>query len=142
MSTIIEFFVAPDDEVAAGVVQGGPGEDLKPVTYGNFDVWTSMVEWESILLDKDLDEVLETGGPDSVGHDGGALVFLLPPDVTKALAEADAGTLGTMAERWAALRTKEGQDIDIELAREMVGEMASLAVDAEASKGAIYCWVC
>lgn len=77
-----------------------------------------------------------------MGHDEGALVFLLPSDVTKALAEADADTLGTVAERWAALRTKEGQEIEIELAREMVGEVASLAVDAEASKASIYCWVC
>jgi hypothetical protein len=142
MSSIIEFFVAPDDGVAAGVVRGGPGKDLKQATYGNFDVWTTLVEWESILLDRDLDELIDTGGPDVVGHDDGTLVLLVPPELTTALADAKGDRLDGLIERWIALRAEDGEDIEDELAHDLLGEMAWLAADAERTKSSLYCWVC
>ncbi|MFI7651010.1 hypothetical protein ACIBTZ_33855 [Micromonospora sp. NPDC049460] len=49
MSSIIKFFVACDNTIARGVVGNGPGEDFESATYGNFDVWSTLEEWESLL---------------------------------------------------------------------------------------------
>ncbi|MEV4535485.1 hypothetical protein AB0J82_16810 [Asanoa sp. NPDC049518] len=138
MSTIITFFVAPDNETAAGVAEGGPGPDLQVAEYGNFDVWEAIEEWESILLHRDLDEVIADGGADVVSDDGAPLVLCIPPALTTALAGADDEVLSTAATRWVAL----GADLDEELAREMLGELAALSAAAEQTKGGVYVWVC
>ncbi|MEE6259710.1 hypothetical protein [Plantactinospora sonchi] len=142
MSSIIRFFVAPDDAVAAGVAEGGPGADLRQATYGNFDVWLTLEEWESILLNRDLDEVGDAGGPDILSGADGPVVLLVPPELTKALAEADDDTLERAVGRWIALRAEEGEDIEDELAHELLGEVAALSADAERTRGGLYCWIC
>ncbi|MFC6016897.1 hypothetical protein ACFP2T_11850 [Plantactinospora solaniradicis] len=142
MSSIIEFFVAPDDAVATSVAKDGPGPDLKPATYGNFDVWSTLAEWESILLDRDLDEVIDAGGPDVLSDGDGPLVLLVPPPLTKALAQLRDDTLANVVERWIALRAEDDEEIEDELAHDLIGELAALSADAERTRGALYCWIC
>ncbi|MDI6097367.1 hypothetical protein QLQ12_01965 [Actinoplanes sp. NEAU-A12] len=137
MSTIIKFFVAADDTIAAGVMQAGPGPDLAPVTYGNFDVWSALEEWESFLLRRDLAEIVADGGPIEVDEDDDIVVLRVPPAFTRALADADEVTLDDTAGRWNA----KGE-IDRELAREIVGAVATLAATAVRTEGSLYCWVC
>ncbi|WP_433788834.1 hypothetical protein [Actinoplanes sp. CA-252034] len=133
MSTIIEFFIAADDESAAGAVQDGPGPDADMVTYGNFDALESIEEWESLLTGRDADDV---EGPDVLGDDG-PLVLVFPSALTGALA----GDVSGVAARWVRLRADEGEEIDEELAEEIVAEVAALAGRARATGAGLYCRV-
>ena len=142
MSTIIDFFVAADDAAAAGVARGGPGEELEPATYGNFDVWSALAEWESVATGCDLEELLASGGPAVVSGDDEPLVLVVPPALTAALAQAGPVALSRFAEQWIALRAEEGEEIEEELARDLLGELASLATKAARTGGSLYCWIC
>ncbi|GIF69739.1 hypothetical protein Ais01nite_77740 [Asanoa ishikariensis] len=142
MSSIITFFVAPDHATAAGVAKGGPGRDLQVAEYGNFAVWAAIEEWESILLDRDLEEIIATGGADVLtGGEDEPIVLFLPPALTQALASAGDDVLGSTATRWVALRADDGDVIDEELARAMLNDLATLATAAEDSKGGLYVWI-
>jgi hypothetical protein len=134
MSSIITFFVAPDNTVAGSVADDGPGHSFESVTYGNFDVLSSLEEWESLLVTRDLEEFIADGSAEVVGGEDGPLVLLVPPDLTKVLAEADRQTLRRTAARWTELRAKEGETIDDELAHELVREVAALSAAAERTK--------
>jgi hypothetical protein len=79
MSSIIKFFVARDDAAAAAVAVDGPPSTLEPAEYGNFDVFSTIEEWQSILTDRDLEEVIAEGGPDVVSGDDEPIVLLVPP---------------------------------------------------------------
>jgi hypothetical protein len=143
VSSIIEFFVAPDDTAAAGVAERGPGGSFESATYGNFDVWSTLVEWESILGSRGLVELMTSGGPEVVaGSDGFPVVLVAPRDLTIALAGADDHMLGTTAERWVELREEEGEIIDDELAQQVIREVAALAVGAARTGESLYCWIC
>ncbi|WP_256122569.1 hypothetical protein [Streptomyces sp. LUP47B] len=45
MSTIVEFFAAPDDASAALVLQTGPRRAFESLSFGNFDPEEGVVEW-------------------------------------------------------------------------------------------------
>ncbi|MET8152445.1 hypothetical protein ACIBSW_09975 [Actinoplanes sp. NPDC049668] len=142
MSSIIKFFVAPDDAAAAALAVDGPGADLEPAVYGNFDVISTLEEWESVLTGRDLEELIDSGGADVVSGDDEPLVLLVPPALTGALAGADAHALAAAAGRWIALRAEEGETIDEELAEEILGELAALSSRAAKTGGSLYCWIC
>lgn len=130
MSTLITFFVAGDESVAEAAVDGGPGDDLLTAEFGNFDVWNSIEEWETLLLG--------TGeGPGVLGE--GPLVLAFPAALTAALAAADVGDLSG---RWAIEETANGQELEPEIAREIVGEVARLAGSAQRTGAGLYCWWC
>jgi hypothetical protein len=139
VSSIIEFFVAPDDTAAAGIAENGPGSSFESATYGNFDVWSTLVEWESILTSRGLEEPITSGGPHVVTGGGSPVVLITPRELTRALAGADDHTLSTTAERWAGLREEDGETIDDELAQELVREVATLAVGAVRTGKSLYC---
>ncbi|WP_127502624.1 hypothetical protein [Actinoplanes solisilvae] len=141
MSTIIEFFVVADDAAAAAVARGGPRAELEPLELGNFDVWSALAEWESILTGHDLDELFTSGGPDVVSPDDEPLVLRVPAALTAALAQADAATVNRAAEQWNDLQTAEGEQA-IEDAGEILGEVAAQARKAVRAGGALYCWIC
>ncbi|MBE8525331.1 hypothetical protein ILP97_48985 [Amycolatopsis sp. H6(2020)] len=140
MSSIIEFFVAPDDTAAAGVAENGPGGRFESAVHGNFDVWSTLVEWESLLTGRSLEEFTTGDGPRVVtGNDGLPVVLATAGELTRALAAAGDHRLGTTAEQWAGLREEEGETIDGELARELVKEVAALAAGAVRTGSALYC---
>lgn len=142
MSSIIEFFVAPDDTAAAGVVEIGPGGRFESAVHGNFDVWSTLVEWESILTGGRLEDFATGDGPQVVTGDGLPAVLAVAGELTRALAAADDHRLGTAAEQWAGLRADDGETIDGELARELVAEVAALAAGAVRTGSALYCRIC
>jgi len=143
MSSIIEFFVACDDDAAVSVAGAGPSGSFESTTYGNFAVWSAIEEWESILTSRSLEEIVTSGGPNVVaGGDGVPVVLTVPGDLTKALAAADDHMLSSAAERWVELRDEDGDPIDGELAQEIVKEVAALAVGAVRTGKSLYCWIC
>ncbi|GAA4610237.1 hypothetical protein BJY16_007742 [Actinoplanes octamycinicus] len=128
MSTIITFYTAANDDAAE---EPGPGRDA--VEYGNFDVFASLEEWESLLLNRSLDDV---DGPEQINDDE-PLIFSFLPALTKALAAADRRTLDTVTRKWIAARAEEGEEIDPELARAILTDLAGLA----RSRRRLYCQV-
>ncbi|AEV85976.1 hypothetical protein ACWT_4959 [Actinoplanes sp. SE50] len=128
MSTIITFFTAANDDAAD---DHGPGRDA--VAFGNFDIFASLEEWESLLLRRDLDDV---DGPEQINDDE-PLIFSFLPAVTKALAAADRRTLDTVSREWVAARAGDGEELDPELAREILDAVAGLA----RSRRRLYCRV-
>ena len=141
MSTIIEFFVVPDDSAASALARRGPGDELEPAELGNFDVWSALAEWESVLTGHDLEELFASGGPDVVSADDEPLVLRVSAALTAALAQAGPAILSRAAAQWNDLQTAEGEDI-VEAADEILGEIAALARKAERTGGALYCWIC
>ncbi|MBB2947482.1 hypothetical protein FB565_007253 [Actinoplanes lutulentus] len=142
MSSIITFFVVADDAVAAALAGSGPGADLAIAEYGNFDVWTTLTEWESLATGRDLDEVEDDGGADMVSDADEPVVLAFPPALTEALAAADAPALNRLASRWIELRAEEGEEIDEELANDLLGEVAGLAAEAVKAGASLYVWIC
>ncbi|MFC4068545.1 hypothetical protein [Actinoplanes subglobosus] len=134
MSTIIRFFVAPDDDTAAAAREHGPGKGADTVTFGNFDVYLALEDWECILTGRDLGDVQ---GPDVLGDDG-PMVLVVPSALTEALA----GDVTGVAARWSELQADEGETIDEELAAEIVAGVAALAVRARRIGSGLYCWWC
>ncbi|WP_433360981.1 hypothetical protein ACQPZX_27660 [Actinoplanes sp. CA-142083] len=136
MSSIIEFFVAPDDDAAADVLEDGPSDEYETASYGNFDVFSTIEEWEQIFTGGD------TGGGEVVaGDDDEPLVLLLPSALTAALAAASRDQLADVTDQWLDLRAEEGEEIDEALAAELVSEVAGLATEAARAGASLYCWV-
>ena len=157
-SIIITFFVVADDPAAAALAGPGPGDDLPTAKYGNFDVWTTLTEWESLATGRDLEEIEDEGGADMVSGADEPVVLAFPAALTEALAAAAAAaaaagaagvgagagarTLSRLAEAWIELRAEEGEEIDEELANDLLGELAGLAVEAVKTGGSLYVWIC
>jgi len=139
MSSIIRFFVAPDDEVAATVVDGGPDDTFEAVTYGNFDADLALLEWDSLLTGRAFDDLLLASASGVItDEDDGALIVAASAELQQALSRASTADLGRIARLWAVERAAEGEVIDPELAREILTELGRLSRTAEHR---LYCWV-
>jgi hypothetical protein len=142
MSTIIDFFVAPDDAAAAGVVHGGPRGTFETVTYGNFDVFLALGEWDAAFGAGTGSTATTVDDPDVVaGGDPDPWILAVPPGLVRALAGADRPALAA-AERWVHDQAAEGIELDAQLFTEMFDELAGLARTATESGGSTCCWVC
>ncbi|MFE1877500.1 hypothetical protein ACFW9N_42785 [Streptomyces sp. NPDC059496] len=143
MSTVITFFVAPDDTAAALVLQTGPGRACESVSFGNFDPEEAVVEWEGLLAGGGFEELVEAGEPRIVAgqDDGGRVVFALSPVLSAALADAEPSQLHDIAASWVRLRAADGEVIDTEIADQIVGDLAALVSDARRQGRGVYCWV-
>ncbi len=140
---IVEFFAAPDDRAAAGVVDGGPEGRFEMAQYGNFIPDLAMMEWEVIFTGGSLDGVLASGGPRIVadpGRGSGPAVIAAPVALAAALAAADERRLAEAGERWAQLGAEDGEEIDPVTASELLSEVAGLARIAAQRGHQLYCW--
>ncbi|MFE7095885.1 hypothetical protein [Streptomyces erythrochromogenes] len=63
MSKLVEFFVAPDDVVAALVLRGVPGRALKSVSCGNLGPEEAVIEWESLFGGRSFEELVDADEP-------------------------------------------------------------------------------
>ncbi|MFF5157787.1 hypothetical protein ACFY3N_16295 [Streptomyces sp. NPDC000348] len=142
MSTIVEFFVAPDDASAAAALRAGPRR-AESLSFGNFDPEEAVVEWECLLVGGGFEELVEAGEPCVVAgrDDDGCVVFALSPRLAAALADAERSRLRDVAVSWAAWRAEDGEDIGAEIAEVILGELAALAGHARSRGQGVYCWV-
>src|SRR4051812_6794468 len=139
MNSRIEFFVAPDDEAAATVVDGGPDKTFESVTFGNFDADMALLEWDSLLTGRSFDDVLLASVSGVItDEDDGALIVAASEELQEALSDADPAELDRVAQRWVTERAAEGEDIDLETAGEILTEVARLAQPPDPR---LYCWV-
>ncbi|MEV6193092.1 hypothetical protein AB0M19_11895 [Streptomyces sp. NPDC051920] len=143
MSTIVDFFAAPDDASAARVLHTGPRHGFEPLSFGNFDPEEAAVEWECLLAGGSFEDLVEAGGPRLVaGHDDdGSVVFALSPRLFAALAEAGRSELEGAAISWVALRAEDGEDIGRDIASVILDELAALVRSARHQGHGVYCRV-
>src|SRR5687767_9923034 len=132
MSSIITFFVAPDDEAAETVVDGDPEGTFESVTYGNFDADLALLEWDSLLTGRAFDDLLRASAAGVItDEDDGALIVAASVELQEALTSASPADLARVAQLWAAERAVEGEVVDPELAQEILTELARLARTAD-----------
>ncbi|MFJ3723204.1 hypothetical protein ACIPYQ_11605 [Streptomyces sp. NPDC090045] len=143
MSTLVKFFVAPDDAAAALVVGAGPGRTVESLSFGNFDSEEAVVEWECLFSGCGFEELLEAGEPRIVAgeDDDGGSVFALSTRLVDALAEAEPPRLHEVAAEWARQRTEDGEAIECDVAAEMLGSLGALARGMDTQGHGLYCWV-
>ena len=145
MSIIVDFFTAPDDNAAAGVVDGGPAGRFETVKYGNFIPDLALMEWEAVFSGGSLEGALAGGAPRIVagrGQGSVAAVIAFPAGLAAALAAADEPWLAEAAARWAQLRAENGEELDPLLAGEILSEVAGLASSAAERGHQVYFWRC
>ncbi|MFD4694508.1 hypothetical protein [Streptomyces sp. NPDC058463] len=142
MSTIIEFFAAPDDASAALALQTGPRRTFESLSFGNFDPEEAVVEWECLFAGGSFEELVEAGEPRLVAgqDDDGCVVFAFSPRLSAALAEAEQSALKDAAVAWSSQRAADGEVIDTEIAEVILSDLAALVGSARRQGQDVYCW--
>ncbi|MGW1671448.1 hypothetical protein [Streptomyces sp. NPDC002324] len=143
MSTIVEFFLAPDDTAAGAAFPAGPRDAYESLSFGNFDPEEAVIEWECLLTGSTFDELVEAGEPRVVAarDDSECVVLVLSPRLSAALADAGPKTLRDVAVAWSGLRAADGEVIDAETAGVIVGDVAALVSGGRRQGLDVYCWV-
>lgn len=143
MSTVIDFFVAPDDTSAATALEVRPGPAHESLSVGNFDVEEAVVEWECLLVGGTFADLVDAGEPRTVGErdEDECLVFALSPRLCAALAAAEESRLRDLALSWVEWRARDGEVFDPEIAHGIVGDLAALAGRAGRHEQGVYCRV-
>jgi hypothetical protein len=144
VSIIINFFVAPDHEAAAAVVGHGPDGVFESLAFGNFDASEAMIEWESIFTGHSFEELVDADEPVVVADldDGeGPTVFVASKALRHALAAANLSRLAEVSELWVQERAAVGEEFDLEIATEILGELARLARSIAGREDGLYCWM-
>lgn len=138
----MDFFVAPDDTAAASVLRAGTARGFASLTLGNFDPEEALVAWECLLTGRGFDELADAGEPRVVAEadHGEHVVRALSPRLSAALAGAEPSRLRQVAVA-SARRAAEGDAIDPDVARRIVGDPAVLVGDAELRDEGVYCRV-
>jgi hypothetical protein len=146
VSSIIKFFLATDDEEAAGMppdsLAGGP----ETVELGNSDPVRMLNDWEAAFLARDADEILDGGRPVVGGgarfvpFEGSRVLIGVSPDLVTDLAEADEARLAEIRSHWIQLESLDGEELDSVTAGELLAEIAGLAVLADGRGHGVYCW--
>jgi len=94
VSSIIKFFLATDDEEAAGMPPGSVAGGPETVELGNSDSVRMLNDWEAAFLARDADEILDGGRPEVGGGarilplEGSRVLIAVSPDLVRDLASA------------------------------------------------------
>ena len=146
MSSVITFFLASDDEEAAGMPPGSLAEGPETVELGNFDPVGMLNDWEAAFLAQDADEILDGGRPEVGGGarilplGGNRVLIAVSPDLVTDLAEADEARLAEIRGHWIRLQSLDDEELDSVTAGELLAEIARLAVLAAGRGHGVYCW--
>ncbi len=136
------YFVAPDDEIAALAVEGGPDKGLPHAEFGNFDAYDAMIEWLSVFTGRDYDDLDASDAPRFVVEsDDEPVVFVAQPALQQALSSAEPSRLAVVAQRWSEATAEDGREVDVEVAGELLAEVAELAREAASRSHFLYCWM-
>jgi hypothetical protein len=145
VSSIIKFFLAKDDEEAAGMPPDSLARGPETVELGNFDPVGMLNDWEAAFLARDADEILEGGRPIVGGgarivpFEGNSVLIAVSPDLVTDLAEADDARLVEVCGHWIQLQSLDDEELDAVTAGELLAEIAGLAALAKHGQG-VYCW--
>jgi hypothetical protein len=139
VSTIVEFFAAPDDQAAATIVEGGPDGTFETLTAGNFDAMTAIEEWDRILTGRGDEELENDDVPRIVAGDT-PFVVAASAALQRALATSGRDELAATARQWIEEEDLDGYDPD--LFTDILTRLASLAGTADRDGHSLYCWIC
>ena len=146
MSSIIRFFLAADDEEAAGMPPGSLAGGPETVELGNFDPVGMLNDWEAAFLARDADEILDGGRPMVGGGarvlplEGSGVLIAVSPGLVTDLAEADEARLAEIRSYWIQLQSLDDKELDSVTAGELLAEIAGLTVLADERGHGVYCW--
>jgi len=159
MGVLFDYFVAPDDSTAGAVIDwpGGPASGVpkkglfgKPVP-GLAAIQDTGVEpvvtlgmLEEMLTGRTFDEQLadDQSRPIVATRDGGErLVVRIGDDLVSSLAGAPPDRLRELAQPWSQIEEFWGPGDPVYL-QEFLHRLQGMAVQAEAAKRGLYCWVC
>ena len=151
MGLICDYFAAPSDVSAAGVVDrdGGPAATatapgFPTVAGGYIDPVVVLGTVAALLTGRTFGEVLaarDRRDPVAMEDDGAQVVMRVDDVVVDALSRADAAALTAVAGPWS--RTDELAGIsDPESQAEFLHDLAGLVRGARERGEALYCWVC
>jgi hypothetical protein len=138
VSSIVKFFMAPDDQAAAAVLERGPDGTFETVTAGNFDAISAIGEWDHILTGRTVEELDRDGVPRIIAGEA-PFVIAASTALRHALITADHDGLATATHRWIE---QEELDYDPALFTDILTELASLARNADQHEHILYCWMC
>jgi hypothetical protein len=165
---INDYFTAPSDEAAAGVVDrdGGPagvpaavstgwlhgtpasaaapGAGFPTVVGGRIDPVVVLGTVTALLTGRTFSEVLAAGDrrdPVALEDDGAQVVLRVDDVVVDALTGADDTTLTAVAVPWSQTDELAGA-LDAETLAEFLRDLAGLARGARGRGEALYCWIC
>ncbi|WP_189316594.1 hypothetical protein [Streptomyces brasiliensis] len=144
MSVIIKFFVAPEDEAAAAVVERGPDGVFESLACGNFDIEEALIEWESIFTGRRFEVLAAADEPRVVADPDegeGPMVLAASAPLQDALTAADQPRLAEVSQLWVRERAAEDKTLDQELATKLLENLAHLARTAGGRDARLYCWM-
>lgn len=139
MSIIVEFFIAPDDQAAATILEGGPDGTFETFTVGNFDAITAIEEWDRILTGRTAEELERDDVPRIIAGEA-PVVIAASTALQAALITSDRDELAVTALQW--IEEEELHGSDPELFTDILNELAALASTARQKGHALYCWMC
>ncbi len=142
------FFLAPDDEAAAGTRLRGPGAEFESVTCRFIDADSAIAEWDLYFAEPSaglppIERLHGWAWPEWVTDplNDGIEVFALPERLTRALAGASPAALEELAGRWTArLGAEDGDGMTDDDLPTVLRGVARLAASAVEAGGGLYCW--
>ncbi|MFI1919880.1 hypothetical protein [Nocardia sp. NPDC020380] len=144
----IAFFIAPNDQAAAGTRSRGPGTNYPSVACQDFDPDDAVVEWDMYFEAPSaelppLEALYTRPWPIWVAEivNDGTGVFVLPDRLVRALAHAGPKDLDELAHRWTTrLRQVDGDNMTCDNPLEILQKVARLAATAISTGDRLYCW--
>ncbi|MER7844275.1 hypothetical protein ABTZ03_10065 [Kitasatospora sp. NPDC096077] len=149
MAHDILFFLAADDEAAAGTRLRGPGATFESVSCRFIDPDTAIAEWDMYFEEPSAEAPSSERlyawrpWPEWVVPplNDGVEVIALPKRLTLALADASPTELEELADCWTArLRSEDGDEMTDDDLRAVLQGIARLAVSAVHAGGSLYSW--
>ncbi|WP_042426636.1 hypothetical protein [Streptacidiphilus anmyonensis] len=148
MAHDILFFLAPDDETAAGTRLRGPGPSIPSVFCRFVDPDSAIAEWDMYFEEPSAEppsqeQLYGWVWPEWVTAplNDGIQVFAFPRRLTRALANASSTDLEELAGRWTArLRSADGDDMTDDDLLAVLQGVARLATLAASKGGGLYAW--
>jgi hypothetical protein len=154
-----DYFVAPDDETAAAVIDwpGGPASGLDEsgpagkrsaglptLQDTGVEPTVALGMLQEMLTGKRFDEQLadSTSRPILANRDGGeCLVLRLGDDLVGPLAQTPTEHLRELAQPWAQIEEFWGQGDPSHLS-EFLTELQQMSKSAQSLQHGVYCWIC
>jgi hypothetical protein len=146
MGLLCDYFLASSDEIAAAVVESGPGRVVPPLAVVDgcgVEPTVQLGTLEELLTGRSYDEIAAREDEPLVAvlDDGERVVERLPDELVTALAAASDERLAEVAVPWSQTEEFWGQSSPDALTG-LLCELAALARSATDGGQRLYCWVC
>lgn len=141
MGLLTDYFIAPDDAAAAGVVSQGPASTFPTVEGNGIEPTVHLGTLEEILTGRSFDDILADDS-DPIAHEDDYNMLVLPVSthLLDALQVSSSDSLADAAVRWS--QTDELAGSDPKPLAEFLAALAELARTARSTGSSVYCWVC